>query len=174
VTPKEVAARIDAAGTAIEAELGTLSDELAAWHPAESEWCVKEVLGHVIHTERIGFSGRIAEILAADEPNLPASGDAPPACDRNLAEMLAEFREQRTRSVDQVARLQPADLARGGIHERVGRLTVNDIIHEWIHHDRAHLKQILSNVQAYVRPNMGGAQAFAGLSNAQGSEPSAD
>ena len=56
--------------------------------------------------------------------------------------------------------LQPVDLARGGVHERVGRLTVNDILHEWIHHDRAHLKQILGNVQAYVYPEMGGAQAF--------------
>jgi hypothetical protein len=37
---------------------------------------------------------------------------------------------------------------------------VNDLLHEWVHHDRAHLKQILANVQAYVWPEMGGAQAF--------------
>ncbi|HEY8812660.1 MAG TPA: DinB family protein [Candidatus Dormibacteraeota bacterium] len=160
MTPKEVAARIDAVGTAIEAELGTLGEELASWHPAEGEWCVKEVLGHLINTERIGFAGRIDEILAADEPSLRATGREEPACARDLAEMLAEFREQRNRSVDRVARLQPVDLARGGVHERVGRLTVNDILHEWIHHDRAHLKQILGNVQAYVYPEMGGAQAF--------------
>jgi len=160
MTPKEVAARIDAVGTAIEAELGTLGEELASWHPAEGEWCVKEVLGHLINTERIGFAGRIDEILAADEPSLRGTGREEPACARNLAEMLAEFREQRNRSVDRVARLQPVDLARGGVHERVGRLTVNDILHEWIHHDRAHLKQILGNVQAYVYPEMGGAQAF--------------
>jgi len=163
VNPKEIAARIDAAGTAIEAELGSMSEELAAWHPAVGEWCVKDVLGHIIHTERIGFAGRIGEVLGADEPSLRASGDAPSSCDRDLAEMLAEFREQRTRSVDRVAGLQPADLARAGIHERVGRLTVNDIIHEWVHHDRTHLKQILANVQAYVWPDMGGAQRFANL-----------
>jgi len=174
VSPKEIAARIDAAGTAIEAELGTMGEELASWHPAEGEWCVKEVLGHIMQTERIGFAGRIVEILAADEPSLRATGDAPPSCDRNLAEMLAEFREQRTRSVDQVAGLQPADLLRGGVHLRVGRLTVNDILHEWVHHDQAHLKQVLSNIQAYVWPQMGGAQGFAGLNNAQGSAPSAE
>ena len=137
-----------------------MSDELASWHPATGEWCVKEVLGHIIHTERIGFAGRITEMLAAEEPPLKASGDAPPTCDRNLAEMLAEFREQRTWSVEQVARLQPSDLTRAGVHERVGRLTVNDILHEWVHHDRSHLKQILGNVQAYVWPDMGGAQGF--------------
>jgi DinB family protein len=160
LTPKEVAARIDAAGTGIEAELGTMAEELASWHPAEGEWCVKEVLAHLTASERHGFAGRIAQILASDEPRLTATGQAEPACARKLEEMLAEFREQRSRSIDLVASLTASSLARGGIHERVGRLTVNDLLHEWVHHDRAHLRQILANVQAYVWPEMGGAQAF--------------
>jgi hypothetical protein len=76
--------------------------------------------------------------------------------------MLDEFRRQRARSVAQVASLSETDLGRGGVHERVGRLTVNDLLHEWVHHDRAHLRQILGNVQAYVWPALGGAQAFVG------------
>jgi hypothetical protein len=160
LTPKEVAARIDAARTAIEAELGTMSEELASWHPAEGEWCVKEVLAHLTTSEGHGFAGRITQILASDEPRLTATGRPEPACARKLDEMLAEFREQRSRSIDLVANLPASSLERGGIHERVGRLTVNDLLHEWVHHDRAHLKQMLANVQAYVWPEMGGAQAF--------------
>ncbi len=160
MTSAEVSARIAAAGAAIEAELGTMSEELASWHPAEGEWCVKEVLGHLLLSERTGFSGRIAEILAADEPRLRATGNAEPTCGRSLERMLAEFRRQRAQSVEQVASLRESDLARGGVHESVGRLTVNDLLHEWVHHDRAHLKQILGNVQAYVWPALGGAQGF--------------
>lgn len=162
MTSLEVAARIAAAGTAIEAELGTMSEDLASWHPAKGEWCVKEVLAHLLLSERSGFSGRIAEILAADEPRLRATGSARPACGRALEEMLDEFRRQRARSVAQVASLRETDLGRGGVHERVGRLAVNDLLHEWVHHDRAHLRQILGNVQAYVWPALGGAQAFVG------------
>ena len=160
MTPKEVAARIDAAGTAIEAELGSMSDELASWHPADGEWCVKEVLAHLTLSEGHGFAGRITHILSEDEPQMSATGRPEAACGQDLADMLAAFRGQRGRSVELVAGLQPWDLDRAGIHERVGRLTVNDLLHEWVHHDRAHLKQILSNVQAYVWPAMGGAQAF--------------
>ncbi len=160
MSPKEVAARIDAAGTGIEAELGRMTDELASWHPAEGEWCVKEVLAHLTLSEGHGFAGRIAQILSADEPQLKATGRPEPACRLNLEQMLAEFRGQRGRSIELVSRLEPWDLDRAGIHERVGRLTVNDIVHEWVHHDRAHLKQILGNIQAYVWPEMGGAQAF--------------
>ena len=160
MTPQEAAARIDAAGTGIEAELGNMSDALATWHPAAGEWCVKDVLAHLVHVERLGFRGRIEAMLASDNPQLKASGSAPEACQRDLEEMLAEFREERLRSVELVAGLSAADLMRTGTHERVGRLTVSDIVHEWVHHDRAHLRQILANVQAYVWPEMGGAQAF--------------
>ena len=39
---------------------------------------------------------------------------------------------------------------------------VADLLHEWVHHDRNHLKQMLSNIQAYVWPHMANAQKFAG------------
>jgi hypothetical protein len=33
-------------------------------------------------------------------------------------------------------------------------------MHEWVHHDRNHLKQLLANVQARVWPEMGNARRF--------------
>ena len=56
--------------------------------------------------------------------------------------------------------LTAADLARGGDHPEVGFLTVNDLLHEWIHHDANHLRQMLANIQAYTWPSMGNAQRF--------------
>ena len=160
MTPAELAGRVEAAGRAIAAELEGMPDELASWHPAEGEWCIKEVLGHLLLTERLGFSGRVTEILSAADPTLHATPPAEPACGRDLPAMLAELREQRSRSVAQVASLTAADLERAGTHERVGRLTVGDILHEWVYHDRAHLEQILAVVRARVWPSMGGTQRF--------------
>jgi hypothetical protein len=51
-------------------------------------------------------------------------------------------------------------LTRAGTHPKVGRLTVGDLLHEWVHHDGNHLRQALANVQAYVFPQMGNAQRF--------------
>ena len=64
--------------------------------------------------------------------------------------------------VRKAKRLSVADLSRSGRHPRVGVLSIGDIVSEWIHHDRNHLKQMLTNVQAYVWPQMGAAQGFAG------------
>jgi hypothetical protein len=51
-------------------------------------------------------------------------------------------------------------LAREGAHPRVGALTVNDLIHEWVHHDGNHLRQLVANIQAYVWPKMGNSRRF--------------
>ena len=59
-----------------------------------------------------------------------------------------------------VRSLRPENVARGGMHPEVGRLTVDELLHEWVHHDNNHLKQALSNVQAYVWSRMGNAQRF--------------
>jgi hypothetical protein len=45
----------------------------------------------------------------------------------------------------------------------VGELTVADLLAEWVHHDRNHVKQLLANTQARVWPQMGNAQRFAAL-----------
>ena len=57
-------------------------------------------------------------------------------------------------------RSAPEDLARAGRHPHVGRLSIADLLAEWVHHDRNHQRQILANVQAYVWPHMGNAQRF--------------
>jgi hypothetical protein len=59
-----------------------------------------------------------------------------------------------------VAGLAPGDLAEGGRHPSVGHLRIADLLAEWVHHDRNHLRQMLANVQAFVWPHMGNAQKF--------------
>src|SRR5262249_55610615 len=75
-------------------------------------------------------------------------------------DLLVEFAALRQDSIALARRLRPDQLARGGQHPKVGHLRVNDLLHEWVHHDRNHHKQILANVQAYAWPHMGNSQKF--------------
>ena len=70
LAPGEVARLLPATVAVLRAELTALPDRLLAWHPAPGEWCVQEVLGHLIEAERRGFAGRIRIILDADAPML--------------------------------------------------------------------------------------------------------
>ena len=83
-------------------------------------------------------------------------------CQRDWAALIDEFAAMRSESVALVAGLQETDLERGGRHPKVGLLRVRDLLHEWVHHDRNHIRQMLANVQAVVWPHMGNAQRFSG------------
>jgi hypothetical protein len=160
-----VAALLGSAAAVVRAELTALPEAVLSWHPAPGEWCAKEVLGHLIETEQRGFAGRIRLILAGDAPALEgwdqeAVARARNDCAREGAALLEEFTRLRAASVPLVAGLTPADLSRGGHHPKVGFLTVGGLLHEWVHHDRNHVRQMMANVQAFAWPHMGNAQRF--------------
>jgi hypothetical protein len=162
--PARIAELLEASAATILAELEALGPE-ARWRPAPGEWCANECLGHILEAERRGFNGRIRTILAGDRPALQGwdqSGVAAARRDneREAGELLAEFLPLRADSIDLVRSLGPDDLARTGVHERVGELAVGDLLGEWVHHDRNHVKQMLSISQARVWPQMGNARRF--------------
>jgi hypothetical protein len=165
LAPRQAAAILRAMARSIRVELSALPEAALRWHPGPGEWCVLEALGHLIEAEERGFSGRVRSILAEDEPAF-ATWDPPAVarerrdCERNPMELLAEFEARRAASVELVSSLAETDLARAGRHPEVGRLRIADLLHEWVHHDRNHVRQMLANVQAYVWPHMGNAQRF--------------
>jgi hypothetical protein len=165
VTPSEIAAVLETSGSAYAGLLRSLPAEAAAWRPAPSEWCVNECVGHVVEAERRGFAGRIRIILGQDEPQLESWNQEEVSrsrrdCERSPRQMLDEFVPVRRESVDLVRSLKPDQLRRGGMHPEVARLTVEELIHEWVHHDGNHLRQAYANVQAYMWRSMGNAQRF--------------
>lgn len=165
MTPDEVADLLDSSGQAFASTLHAVTPEIASWRPARGEWCVNEVVGHVIEAEKNGFAGRVRLILGAEEPNLP-TWDVPGMVerrndrDRDRKELSEELLTLRHESVQLVRSLRPEQVSRGGLHPDVGRLTLEDLLHEWVHHDGNHLRQALANIQAYVWPQMGNARRF--------------
>ena len=165
MTPAEIAAALEASGGAYEALLRSSPPDVASWHPADGEWCVNECVGHVIEGEKYAFAGRIRAILDGDEPNFvvwdPVQvANARNDCARQPSDLADELAGLRAQSLELVRALRPEQLSRGGVHRKVGRLTIDELLHEWVHHDANHLRQAFANVQGYVWGRMGNAQRF--------------
>ena len=165
LAPAVVAGLLQSAVTTLRAELTALPESVLTYHPAPGEWCAKEIVGHLTEAERRGFAGRIRIILAEETPKLQAWDQATVArerhdCAQDVKALLGELEELREDSVALVTGLRRDDLARAGEHPKVGRLSVGELLQEWVHHDRNHLRQILANVQAWAWANMGNAQRF--------------
>jgi hypothetical protein len=165
LAPRQAAALLGTMPIILGAEFEAAPEGLLRWRPAPEEWCLLEVVGHLIETEERGFAGRIRTILAEERPQFTTWDPATVARERqdglrDPSDLLAEFTGRRAASVALVESLTAGDLDRGGDHPEVGFLTVNDLLHEWIHHDANHLRQMLDNVQTYTWPSMGNAQRF--------------
>ena len=48
----------------------------------------------------------------------------------------------------------------GSAVDEVGPLRVSELLHEWVHHDRNHIRQMMANIQALAWPHMGNARRF--------------
>jgi hypothetical protein len=161
----EIARLLEVAPVVLDTELRAAGDELASWPPAPGEWSMKACVGHLIEAERRGFAGRIRIILASDRPALetwdqPAVALARRDHERPMESLLGEFRSLRSESVSLVRAITPAGLDRVGLHPEVGELRVGDLLAEWVHHDRNHVRQALAIAQDRVWLQMGNARRF--------------
>ena len=168
LNPVLIAGLLAATPTTISAEMDALGEN-GGWRPAPGEWSANECVGHLIEAEHRGFAGRIRQILSADPPDVPArlvawdeSAVAEARRDhlRAGADLAAEFAAARAESVALVLGLGPDDLARSGMHPEVGPLRVDELLGEWVHHDRNHVRQLLAVTQDRVWGQMGNARRF--------------
>jgi hypothetical protein len=167
LSPAVIASLLEASAVAVVAELGALGGE-GGWRPDPGEWSANECVGHLIESERRGFAGRIRAIITAPPDRAPIleTWDPPAVAaarhddTRDAAALADEFAALRTESVGLVRALTPADLERIGQHPHVGPLRVDELLAEWVHHDRNHLRQMLAVSQARVWDQMGNARRF--------------
>jgi hypothetical protein len=158
----------------LAATVGTVTEELrglgpdAGWRPAPGEWCANECVGHLIEADQRGFAGRIRTILAAAPGSSPRlqTWDPPSVADarrdhlRPPGELTAEFASLRADGVELVRSLRPEHMGRSGVHPEVGLLRVDELLAEWVHHDRNHVRQVLAVTQARLWDQMGNARRF--------------
>jgi hypothetical protein len=165
LTPVQVAGFLAAARDHVVGELTAMGDAVSQWRPAPGEWSANECVGHLIEADRRGFAGRIRRILAEDgvaEAGWDQIAVAATRRDweRPVADVIEEFRAGRDEGIALVAGLEPSDLERHAVHAVVGRVTIGELLQEWVFHDRNHIRQLLANAQARAWPAMGNTQRF--------------
>ena len=150
----------------IEKILVSATDAEMLWKPAMDRWSVSEVLAHLADTEVHVFRGRIEKMTKEKNPALP-SHDQNEAYQRGEysqgtgRENLKKFCHERDRSLSMLRYLSPDLLGRTGQHEKLGPITIEQLMNEWAFHDLGHVRQIaeLFRAKAFY-PNAGPFQQF--------------
>lgn len=125
----------------LDALLGDLPAERENFAYEPGKWTCREVLGHVIDTERL-FSYRALHIARADAAELPGMDQdewaaASNADERHVADLLSEFRGLREANAALFASFDEETLSRRGIASGF-EFTVRALIHIIAGHELHH------------------------------------
>lgn len=133
----------------IRALLADLPDAWLRATEGPDTWSPFDVLGHLIDGEETDWIPRARIILArgpspAFEPfdrfrHLRLNRDAP------AAELLDRFARLRSANLATLEgfRLTPAELALEGLHPKLGRVTLRQLLATWVAHDLGHVGQVV-------------------------------
>jgi hypothetical protein len=121
-----------------------LSDAQALARAAPDEWCVKDVVAHLLDIEP-RFRARLIRMLEQDQPREPTLGPDPGAhdLDRPLFELIAEFAAERDRTTHLLAGLTHQQWLRTCVHQIEGVSKLRQQVAVLVGHDNAHLAQIV-------------------------------
>jgi hypothetical protein len=139
---------LTATQAALKNALRGVPRKLLLFTPAPGKWSILEILCHMRDMEREAYLERYTRILAEPEPRLPdLNGDAF-AIERDYrgqkaADILRDWARLRRESLRLLRKAKPEQWRRAGIHEKAGRLTIDDLVaRHATGNDLAHLAQI--------------------------------
>ncbi len=140
------------------AEIEALSEEQAERAPVDAEgeaqWTAKEQCAHLAEMET-AYRAWVERALAEDNPDVTGLRGEPvaiPLEDANghsLAELTAQLRDQRERTLELIERLRPEDYDRTANQPMFGALTVLQWLRSYYRHDRMHQAQIAGRQSEY-------------------------
>ena len=134
------------AGSELEKQFLGLSEDELRWRPAEEEWSLKEIAGHLrdceeLYVERLRLIGSChePELSDIDVDSYPGERDYQ---ELDLDDALWTFASLRRQTCQLLWSLTPSEWEREGSHPFRGRLSVLQVARDINRHDLAHLWQI--------------------------------
>jgi hypothetical protein len=120
--------------------------------PAEDEWSIREILGHLVDTDKQIWWPRIGLMLESERPHLQ-SVDQVSLLTRNrwneqpVERILAQFMQFRWNCAIRIKDLTLQDFARTGIHYEFGEISVANILEVLIAHDAHYLGKLRARLE---------------------------
>jgi hypothetical protein len=131
---------------AVEAEVAGVAESVLRYRPAEGEWSIREVVGHLRDAAQVWYK-RLYATWTLTDPKFPTwdaviGNRETNYMDADLPKTIAEMREWRLKTVDLLA--HAVDWTRLGQHPDLGRRSLKQWAEYLLAHDNEHLATIRS------------------------------
>ncbi|MGD2000567.1 MAG: DinB family protein [Desulfobacterales bacterium] len=132
-----------------------LADEQARWKPGADRWSLLEIINHLCDEEREDFRTRLALVLS--DPDAPWPAIDPEGWvvqhdynERNLNESLGNFFRERATSITWLHDLASPDWQAIHHHPKMGPMSAELLLANWLAHDLFHIRQVNDLHFAYL------------------------
>ncbi len=154
-------------GETFRALLEKIPAEEYRWKPSPEKWSILEVLCHLCDEEREDFRARVKHTL--ETPELPLSPIDPAGwvtqrnyAARDYTEMLDLFIRERKNSAGWLGSLSAPNWKNTHRHPKLGAMTAELFLANWLAHDYLHIRQVTSLRFHYLMQHSGEDLRYAG------------
>jgi hypothetical protein len=132
----------------LDALLRGLPSSWTLAHEGGETWSPFDVLGHLIHGERVDWIPRATIILTDGDARafdrFDRLAQLTASAGRTMTDLLDDFARLRAASLRELGSLNltEADLGRIGRHPELGAVTLGQLLATWVVHDLDHIIQI--------------------------------
>jgi len=137
------------------------------WQPSPKDWCLLEIICHLCDEERDDFRARVRSVL--EDPSQPLPLADPQAWvtsrayrQQNFTQKLDEFLSERQASVEWLRDLRDPQWHNAYQHSKMGPLTAEMFLTNWLAHDHLHIRQINRRKYQYLQATAGVSLDYAG------------
>jgi uncharacterized damage-inducible protein DinB len=125
----------------------SVSDEQSRWKPTRDRWSILEVVNHLYDEEREDFRQRLELVINNPEepwPPIDPEGWVVERSynERNLKQSLHNFFEEREKSLRWLDTLNVPDWQATHQHPKMGPMSAELILANWVAHDLFHIRQV--------------------------------
>ncbi|GIV33388.1 MAG: hypothetical protein KatS3mg031_0923 [Chitinophagales bacterium] len=164
----QIIAQLESNIPVFEGLLAHASDEEVSWRPTEKKWCLLEIVCHLYDEEREDFRARLKHILEQPAEKLPPIDPVGWVTARKYAEQdysqkVHAFLHERKASVRWLQSLSNPPWQNAFHHPRLGPLSAEMFLINWVAHDYLHIRQIVRTKYQYLKQTTAGISlAYAG------------
>lgn len=132
------------------------SEKAYRWKAAAEQWCLLEIICHLLDEERQDFRSRIQHLF--EHPNTPPLPIDPKIwvrerkyMEQNYEEKLQSFLQERSASTQWLKSLENPGWKNAYEVPQGGKRTAEDFLVNWLAHDYLHIRQIVITKYQYLQ-----------------------
>lgn len=167
MTNQDIVSELERNGNVFQSLLNGLSSDAYLWRPKPGKWNLLDVVSHMVDEEKEDFRARVRSVLF--DPQQPLTPIDPEGWvtqrdyqSNGFEAKLDEFVQERNASILWLRSLENPKWENAFEHPKVGPVTAQLILENWLAHDILHIRQILGIKYKYLKTNTKNPLDYAG------------